>query len=327
MTEKLEFTTADVAAGRDLKTRQSYVNRHLDVATGGVAVMRCADIDHSHHGRMVFTRTPHVVIGQISDIAVTCRRELGHIRNDGDDSLFVHFNLGGGRIGGQQFGRNYELATGQGTVSVHNASVDFTTQAGSGLLGIALPRHLVETWSIAPEDLAARIVDLDHPYLRHMRHYVGIVLDEPDEVPGLMASAAAHIAHLLGVGFGAIKPHAVESHPEAAGPGARLMAIRRYIRQYAAAGDLSAAVLGRQLGLSERTVQHTLNQAGTSFSRLCADIRAEKALYMLMDPAASHIATVEIGFLCGFNDVSAFYRAFKARYDDTPGNWRKRGQA
>ena len=48
-----------------------------------------------------------------------------------------------------------------------------------------------------------------------------------------------------------------------------------------------------------------------------------QAAELLAMPEASHRSITEIAFACGFNDSAHFSRAFAARFDTTPSQWRR----
>ncbi len=323
MALNIGFTSEDLPSGGDLRHRERALNGRFRDVVADLCDMRCADIDHSFDGSLALCVTPEIVVGYLSGLAITCHRGASHIRNDGNDALFVQLNLGLGHIGGRPVGRDYDLAPGQAAFCVHNASVDIRSQAGTGLLGITLPRHLVADWTMAPEDLAGTVVGLDHPALRLLAPYARLFQSQPDAGPGLVAASTRHMAMLIGTGFGALDPRAaLDRHGQAVGD-ARLAGITDLVRRQCAAPDLTAARVGAQLGISERMVQHVLHRAGTSFSQLAGALRAERARALLLDPAFAGVSTADIGFACGFGDVSAFYRSFRRRFDATPGQLRE----
>jgi AraC-like DNA-binding protein len=65
---------------------------------------------------------------------------------------------------------------------------------------------------------------------------------------------------------------------------ARLKAIVEEIGRRLADPSLSAATVGRRLGLSERYVQQLLEGAGFSFSGYVRELRLKRAHQMLRDP-------------------------------------------
>jgi len=73
------------------------------------------------------------------------------------------------------------------------------------------------------------------------------------------------------------------------------------------------------LGLSSRTLQRQLAQAGASFSDLLDSSRRALAERYLRDPA---LTLTEIAFLLGFGEQSNFSHAFRAWFGTTPAAWR-----
>lgn len=74
------------------------------------------------------------------------------------------------------------------------------------------------------------------------------------------------------------------------------------------------------LGLSPRTLQRRIAEAGTSFRRLLEASRRELGRDMLANGVC---ATDEIAYLLGYQDTSSFYRAFHEWEGVTPSQWRE----
>jgi AraC-like DNA-binding protein len=77
--------------------------------------------------------------------------------------------------------------------------------------------------------------------------------------------------------------------------------------------ELSAGVpgldgVGRVLGMSPRTLQRRLREEGTTFSAVLTQLRHDLALPLLGD---GRLAVAEVAFLLGYEDPSAFHRAFR----------------
>lgn len=85
-------------------------------------------------------------------------------------------------------------------------------------------------------------------------------------------------------------------------------------------GGPSASHVARQLGTSERTLQRRLREHDLSFAQLLDEAREALARAHLRDPALS---LVEVAWLLGFSDQSAFTRAFRRWTGRPPGAWRK----
>ena len=77
--------------------------------------------------------------------------------------------------------------------------------------------------------------------------------------------------------------------------------------------------MAEKLNLETRTLQNYLKRENTGFGRICMELRKAKAIRLLRDPS---IAMVEIAFVLGFSEQSAFNHAFKKWTGDTPIEYR-----
>ena len=100
--------------------------------------------------------------------------------------------------------------------------------------------------------------------------------------------------------------------------------LRARLRDALAEGDASAQRLARLIGLSERTLQRRLTEAGRSFSAIVEDFRHSEALRLLAD---SRLALVQVAASLGYSEQTSFTRAFKRWTGSTPAAWRAAQQA
>jgi AraC-like DNA-binding protein len=94
--------------------------------------------------------------------------------------------------------------------------------------------------------------------------------------------------------------------------------IRGQLPHLLAQGRLDARSLARSLGMSERTLNRRLAEAGTTYQRVVDAFRADQAERMLLEGRAS---SVQIAAALGFTDQTAFIRAFRRWKGSTPGAW------
>ena len=315
MLETIEVTTDDLA-GLSAAQKVRRVHERLENVVGSLCDMYASG-EVRDAGRLRLSGSPDIVVGVMSGMSITCERTAAHIARHDDDALFVQMNLGTAPIVGSQMGRDYVLKPAEAVVSVHNASLRFDVAEGATLLGITLPRRWTDHWRVLPEDLAGKAVDTNASALRFLTPYAKLLCDQPVTDPGFAAVSAGHLAYLIGAGFGTI-----DTGEDTMARDTRLGLIRRVMRRDCRAEDLTAAQVGIDLGISERMVQHVLHGAGMTFSQVLGDFRSERARALLLDPAFDTVSVANIGFSCGFSDVSAFYRAFRRRFDAAPGDVR-----
>jgi AraC-like DNA-binding protein len=74
------------------------------------------------------------------------------------------------------------------------------------------------------------------------------------------------------------------------------------------------------LHLTTRTLQRRLDEEGTSFSAILAEVRRERAMELM---ARSHLDNSAIAQALGFEDASAFSRAFKSWAGCSPREYRR----
>lgn len=95
---------------------------------------------------------------------------------------------------------------------------------------------------------------------------------------------------------------------------AMLSFMRRNLADPALTPDRAAT----HLGVSVRTVHHRFEEIGQSFGRWLLEARLEACHRTLASAGARHLAIAAIAFGWGFNDLSHFNKAFKARFRATP---------
>ena len=84
-------------------------------------------------------------------------------------------------------------------------------------------------------------------------------------------------------------------------------------------GQVRLASVAEELGLTTRTLQRKLSDSGASFQQVLDQSRFELARNYLRQPGLS---LVDIAFLLGYQEQSAFNHAFREWSGMNPGAWR-----
>ncbi len=106
-----------------------------------------------------------------------------------------------------------------------------------------------------------------------------------------------------------------------AAPGTDVLAdVTRAISDELPSGGADISRVAARLGLSPRTLQRRLSDAGSTFQDVVVDTREALARRLLTE--SDHTIS-EIAFLLGFSEPSAFHRAFRRWVGMTPGAFRR----
>ncbi len=101
------------------------------------------------------------------------------------------------------------------------------------------------------------------------------------------------------------------------------MRTRRLIAASLANGSASINTVAERLAMTPRTLQRRLAEEGLRFNALLDDTRRNLAVQYLGDP---HLGLTDIAFLVGYSDLTAFHRAFRRWFDQTPFAFREQAQ-
>lgn len=95
--------------------------------------------------------------------------------------------------------------------------------------------------------------------------------------------------------------------------------VRKSIYLMLASGHASSAYVAQTLGLSVRTMQRRLGEAGSSFGDLLCEVRRELVQRYLENPRHS---LVRVSQMLGYGSPSAFTRWFVRQFGQAPQRWR-----
>ncbi len=99
--------------------------------------------------------------------------------------------------------------------------------------------------------------------------------------------------------------------------------IRQRLRQLVREPDLDLERLARSERMSSRTLQRLFQINGTTFGRVILEARLEGVIRDLRGAQPFGRPIGDIALSWGFNDLSHFTRAFRARYGTSPGSVRR----
>jgi AraC-like DNA-binding protein len=96
-------------------------------------------------------------------------------------------------------------------------------------------------------------------------------------------------------------------------------ALRVRLRPALAQGRADSARIASLLGISERTLQRRLAEAGHSYTEIVENFRREESARLLVNPT---LPLIEVAARLGYTEQTSFTRAFRRWTGTTPSAWR-----
>jgi AraC-like DNA-binding protein len=106
--------------------------------------------------------------------------------------------------------------------------------------------------------------------------------------------------------------------------GCRRLVIKRFVDARLSDADLTVQKVAAAFDLSDRYVRMLFEADGESLAAYIQRRRLEESARQLRDSRCDARTISDIAFAWGFNSLGSFDRAFKARFDTTPGQYRRR---
>lgn len=105
-------------------------------------------------------------------------------------------------------------------------------------------------------------------------------------------------------------------------PELQLEAVLDYCRRNLRNPNLSPDIVAAQFDISTRTLHLRFEKIEKTFGRWLLEARLDACSDALRKPLRANRGISEIAYGCGFNDLSYFNKAFRARFGMPPGEWR-----
>ena len=255
----------------------------------------------------------------VAPCSLTRTRNLLH---DGDDGLVFILCLDG--EADIRFGEDHvHLRPGNGTLVSNHRLGGFYSTAQATTCSIRIDRDVARGFAPSLDSAVLHETRPGDPSIEILRAYLETLFQSSGGLSAPMAQLADNqlrelLAHIVNPasdlvrsgGYGGIKA-------------ARLQAVLQEISRNLDNMVLSAAEIGRKIGLSERYVQQLLEGAGFSFSGYVRELRLDRAYKMLRDRRYVALRISDIAMQAGFSDLSYFNRSFRVRYGLTPNEARR----
>ncbi|NMO88942.1 helix-turn-helix domain-containing protein [Actinomycetospora sp. TBRC 11914] len=315
-------------------TGPEYANRSAADETEGVApwcdmlrehfvALDVDDVDRDgpFPSRVRSTLVGHLSAAVVSSAPQSAHRTPGLARHDPHTYLQVGMVAEGTAVL-EQDGRQAVL--GRGAYAVYETDRPFTWHFDGPwkLLVLTWPRELVALGGDVTRAATARTLGGDR-----LGAIVGHALADTALSPPALSDAgggrlAGQLAALLGTAVGeSLRRGDVLSPSSAADLRRRVDA---YVAEHLEDPALGPEDIARAHFISVRALHRVFADAEETVGALVRRRRLEHARRRLLDPRDAGLSLTEIACACGFADLASFSRAFKLRYHEPPGSYRRR---
>ena len=282
-------------------------------------------IEDGYGVEVSFAVLPETRIGKGRFEQFRIDRTSERIATDGNAD-FALIIAGGGRHEAVQAGRAVEFGAGEAVLTTDAEPASVLYGRSADFIVIQPSRRALTALVPGCDDMLARPIAADCEALRLLARYAALVQQDGElRTPELRSAVAGHLLDLVALVIGTTRE--IEARARGRGlAGARLAAVKADIDRNLIRPDLSIGAVAARQGISPRYVARLFAGEATTFSDFVRHRRLERARRRLTDPRAAHLGIGEIAFECGFGDLSYFNRCFRARFDATPGDLRRKSR-
>jgi len=316
MTQPVVFSSADLPTELDDRRRFG-LWCDMFTATFGEIDIRRPD-DRPFAMRCEFAQFGAVGFGHFDGTCNRATRTGSAVRRDGDDAFLLIINRRPTRMGFIQNGRESLLEPGGAGLVTNMEEGAYVGDAHNAWYCLRLPRRELIGRVAHGEDLIGTSFRPGSAPLRHLRHYLGILL-APNNIAA-DGELSLHVDRMLmdlvalTLGTDAETTRLARMRSLRA---ARAQSIVAEIRKGFSDPAFSPAKVALRLGLSPRYVHDLLHETGVPFTDRVMELRLEQARAMLQGDGRDRRIT-DIAYACGFNDLSYFNRCFRRRLGPRP---------
>jgi AraC-like DNA-binding protein len=188
-------------------------------------------------------------------------------------------------------------------------------------LNLVIPRVLLEDQLQHPDDHCMRVLSQEDPMVQIIRD---MIISLQRNVGDLSHAQAQTLEKM----FPAMLANCLNS--ASCGPRensherqsiTNMVRMRRYFRENLCSPDLNPRRAALDLGVSRSKLYNCFAPYGGVYNYV-RDMRLRKAITLLNDPQRARSSIYEIALECGFSSDASFIRAFRDKYDATPGEVR-----
>ncbi len=279
-----------------------------------------ADRGAPFEGRLWVDRLGPISLARAYSSGVVIRR-TGHRHQSGGRDFVLTVSEGASYTsfaqGREQFVRGGDLRLSD------TSEIMELTHSGCTVIVLCIKEHIFKEYLPMADELVGSVVSGDRGAGLHAS---SMIRSLPAGMRyGFVDRATEHLSAALLHSIAAAYSQAY-ALPDAAPitAGSRRIAIKRFVDTNLGDSDLNVQKVAATFDLSDRYLRMLFESDDESLAAYIQRRRLDESARQLRDPNCDARSISEIAFAWGFNSLGSFDRAFRAQFDMTPGEYRRR---
>lgn len=303
------LSTNDVSA----RERASY---WVDLICDVFVQLDCTQVNPDFYGDIVNQPLGRIQVSEVVSTKQFVDRSRRQLARSNDDCLLVSLQLAGRGLV-QQDGRSALLSPGDFALYDSTRRYTLTFEEDFRQLVLKAPRPLFTERLDFPERCTATRIGGSSGMGRVASEFLRAVARE---APTLLPHEIERMANTLIDVFAAAFGHSLVNQPLSPGShrAAQLVRIRMFIEDHLRDAELSPERVAAAHGISTRYLSKLFEDTGNTVARWIWEQRLDRIERDLRDSDLAAHSVSEIAFGWGYNNMSHFSRAFKARFGVCP---------
>lgn len=223
-----------------------------------------------------------------------------------------------GQIDITQGGEAFTLGANDIGISDLQRPLRWTHADGGRRITIVVPRDMLERRAPWLRKQPIRRLAAVAPYVDLARRHILELAGSPAMSESTTALMIENLCNLLALASANDLP------PTRLQPELQLEAMLAFCRQHLHETELKPQRVADRLGVSLRTLHSRFKTVGSTFGQWVLEERLKACAVSLRDDSQRGVKISDIAFRWGFNDLSHFNKSFRARFGQTPAEWRSR---
>jgi AraC family transcriptional regulator, positive regulator of tynA and feaB len=254
-----------------------------------------------------------IALGESTGYVVS--RSVREIESASDDSYSIYLQL---RSEATITQRDQAFTFQSGDIAISDLQYPFTAllSGGGQRVTTVIPCEMIDRRAPWVRKTALRRLAADSPYVDLARRHIVAMAENPRMGETATSLLTENLCNLLALAS------ATDIAPDRMQPELQIEAMFAFCRQKLHDPELTPQHVADHLGISLRTLQLRFKQIGSSFTQWLRDERLKACSVTLRDQNQRRLNISEIAYRWGFNDLSHFNKSFRARFNQTPTQWR-----